>query len=77
MPPRHNHRLTHWKAFRAFFSPGFLRSTILGSRVSSPAPLSSPRSSGSQFLKRLGVAVAHGLGLPRHAAALHRSHGRG
>lgn len=34
---RHGYRLTHWNALRAFFRPGFLRSTMRESRVSRPA----------------------------------------
>jgi hypothetical protein len=43
--------LTHWKALRAFFRPGFLRSTILGSRVSIPSFFSGGRKEGSYSCK--------------------------
>ena len=35
-----SYRFTHWNAFRAFFRPGFLRSTTLASRVNKPAAFS-------------------------------------
>src|SRR6476619_2255016 len=41
-PPR-DYLLLYWGAFRAFFSPAFLRSLIRASRVSRPAFLSAAR----------------------------------
>jgi hypothetical protein len=45
-PLLQTHRLTQAKALRAFFRPGFLRSTMRGSRLSSLAAPSSPPSCG-------------------------------
>jgi len=41
------YRFVYWGAFRARFSPYFLRSFIRASRVSSPAFFSAARKSGS------------------------------
>ena len=48
------YRLTHWNALRAFFRPGFLRSTMRESRVSRPAC-----ARGSSFGRADGLAGQH------------------
>src|SRR4029077_1501192 len=50
-PPRgHDYRFVYCGALRARFSPYFLRSFILASRVSRPAFLSTARNSGSYLI---------------------------